>query len=57
MRPKEEQQNMPPIRVMEIHQWRDAWRKARGKGKLWGNEPKLSIIKAKRGGDKDVPAI
>lgn len=38
MRPKEERQNMPPIGPVEIHRWRDAWRKAHGSGKLWGNE-------------------
>ncbi|MBW3624284.1 MAG: DUF2961 domain-containing protein [Armatimonadetes bacterium] len=38
MRPKEERQNMPAIGAVEIHRWRDAWRKAKGGGKLWGNE-------------------
>jgi hypothetical protein len=38
MRPKEGRQNMPGIGAVEIHRWRDAWRKARGGGKLWGNE-------------------
>ncbi|MCW5940277.1 MAG: DUF2961 domain-containing protein [Fimbriimonadaceae bacterium] len=29
---------MPEIGVAEIHRWRDAWRRERGSGKLWGNE-------------------
>lgn len=29
---------LPPITVTDIHRWRDAWRRARGGGKLWGNE-------------------
>ncbi len=40
LRPKEERQNMPPIGPVEMHRWRDAWRKALGSGKLWGNERK-----------------
>jgi hypothetical protein len=32
---------MPPIGEVDIHLWRDAWRKARGSGGLlWGNEKK-----------------
>jgi len=38
MRSKEKRQNMPVIDTVEIHRWRDAWRKANGQGKLWGNE-------------------
>lgn len=40
MRPKEERQNMPPIGPVEIHLWRDAWRKMNEKMKLWGQEKK-----------------
>lgn len=29
----------PDIGVVEIHKWRDAWRRERGGGPLWGNEP------------------
>lgn len=29
----------PEIGVVEIHKWRDAWRRERGGGALWGNEP------------------
>ena len=36
--PKELRQNMPEIGAVDIHVWRDAWRKAHGYGKLWGNE-------------------
>lgn len=35
---KEKRQNMPPVNTVEIHRWRDAWRKSMGGGKLWGNE-------------------
>lgn len=28
----------PEIGVVEIHRWRDAWRRERGGGALWGNE-------------------
>ena len=38
LRSTAERQNMPAIGVVEIHKWRDAWRKARNSGKLWGNE-------------------
>lgn len=29
----------PEIGVVEIHKWRDAWRRERGNANLWGNEP------------------
>ena len=35
---KGKRQNMPPIDTVEIHRWRDAWRRAMGNGVLWGNE-------------------
>lgn len=38
LRPKEERQNMPAVGVIEIHRWREAWRKSQGSGTLWGNE-------------------
>jgi D-arabinan exo alpha-(1,3)/(1,5)-arabinofuranosidase (non-reducing end) len=38
LRPREQRQNMPEIRLHEIHAWRDAWRKAMGGGALWGHE-------------------
>lgn len=28
----------PEITVVDVHKWRDAWRKANNGGKLWGNE-------------------
>lgn len=32
---------MPPISEVDIHLWRNEWRKARGPGGLpWGNEKK-----------------
>ena len=37
--PKEKRQPMPPIGVVEIHKWRDSWRREQGGGPLWGNEP------------------
>ncbi len=40
MRPKEERQNMPAIGPVEMHRWRDAWRREHGNKKLWGNERK-----------------
>jgi hypothetical protein len=40
IRPKEERQNMPAIGPVEIHLWRDAWRKMNEKKKLWGHEKK-----------------
>jgi len=40
MRPKEERQNMPAIGPVEMHRWRDAWRRAHDNKKLWGNERK-----------------
>lgn len=36
--PIQERANMPPIGPVEIHRWRQAWREARGGGKLWGHE-------------------
>lgn len=36
--PKERRQNMPAISTVDIHLWRHAWREAKGKGLLWGNE-------------------
>lgn len=38
LRPAAQRLNMPEIGVREIHQWRDAWRKAMGGGALWGHE-------------------
>ncbi len=35
---KEDRQNMPETSVVDIHLWRQAWRKSKGGGKLWGNE-------------------
>lgn len=40
IRPKEERQNLPAIGPVEIHIWRDAWRRMKGNKKLWGNEKK-----------------
>jgi hypothetical protein len=40
MKPKEERQNMEAIGPVQIHKWRDAWRKSLGSQKLWGNEKK-----------------
>lgn len=37
--PKEKRKPMPPIGPVEIHKWRDAWRREQGGGVLWGNEP------------------
>jgi hypothetical protein len=36
--PKEQRQNMKTISPADIHIWRDAWRKSKGEGVLWGNE-------------------
>ena len=36
--PKEQRQPLPPIGPVDIHQWRDSWRRERGGGPLWGNE-------------------
>jgi hypothetical protein len=37
---REERQPRPLIGVVDIHKWRDAWRKSRGSdSRLWGNEP------------------
>jgi hypothetical protein len=36
---KDERKPMPFIGVVDIHRWRDAWRKKMGSdSKLWGNE-------------------
>jgi hypothetical protein len=36
---KKDREVMPIITPVEIHKWRDAWRKSKGNGKkLWGNE-------------------
>lgn len=37
---KEKRQNRKAIGVSDIHRWRDAWRKNKGQGTLWGNEKK-----------------
>ncbi len=34
----EERKPRPDIGVVEIHRWRDAWRKMKGGGALWGDE-------------------
>jgi hypothetical protein len=31
-------QPMPPISVVDVHRWRDSWRREMGGGPLWGNE-------------------
>jgi hypothetical protein len=31
---------LPDISAVDIHKWRDAWRREMGGGKLWGNEKK-----------------
>ena len=38
MPPKEARQPLPPINAVDIHKWRDAWRREQGGGPLWGNE-------------------
>ena len=39
IKPKKEREPMPLINPVDIHKWRDAWRKSKGDGtKLWGNE-------------------
>jgi len=35
---KELRQPMPAINFVDIHKWRDAWRREMGGGPLWGNE-------------------
>lgn len=35
---REDRIPMPEIGVVEIHRWREAWRKSRGGGPIWGNE-------------------
>ncbi|MBI3735478.1 DUF2961 domain-containing protein [Candidatus Sumerlaeota bacterium] len=38
---REERKLMPDIGVVDVHLWRDAWRKSMGNvGQLWGNEKK-----------------
>ncbi len=37
--PQAQRQPMPPVGPVEIHKWRDAWRREQGGGPLWGNEP------------------
>ncbi len=32
---------LPELSVVDVHRWRDAWRKGRGGGQLWGNERDL----------------
>lgn len=36
--PKAQRQPLPPIGVVDIHKWRDSWRREMGGGPLWGNE-------------------
>lgn len=36
--PKEKRQNMPKIGTVQIHRWRDAWRRQMGEDHLWGDE-------------------
>ena len=38
---KEARQPLPAIGAVEMHRWRDAWRRELGGGPLWGNEPLL----------------
>lgn len=45
--PKEKRQPMPPIGAVEIHKWRDSWRRELGGGPLWGNEPLPDATKVK----------
>jgi len=40
MRPQEERQNMPAIGPVEMHRWRDSWRREQQSRKLWGHEKK-----------------
>jgi len=35
---REGRQPMPPIGAVEMHKWRDSWRREIGGGPLWGNE-------------------
>lgn len=37
---KEKRQNMPVIGPVELHRWRDAWRREHESKKIWGNELK-----------------
>jgi len=34
----EERAPLPEVSTVDVHRWRDAWRKAMGGGSLWGNE-------------------
>ncbi|HVT14547.1 MAG TPA: glycoside hydrolase family 172 protein [Fimbriimonadaceae bacterium] len=34
----EERTPLPEIGVVDVHRWRDAWRRARGSGRRWGNQ-------------------
>ena len=36
--PREKRQPMSPIGAVEMHKWRDSWRRELGGGPLWGNE-------------------
>lgn len=36
----EERRPLPDIGVVDVHRWRDAWRREMGGGALWGNEVK-----------------
>lgn len=39
IKPKAERKPMPVVSPVDMHKWRDQWRKAKGDGlKLWGNE-------------------
>lgn len=35
---REDRLPLPDIGVVDVHRWRDAWRREKGGGKLWGNE-------------------
>ncbi len=35
---REKRQNLPALGTVDVHRWRDAWRRSLGGGKLWGNE-------------------
>ena len=39
--PAEKRVPRPEVSVVDIHRWRDAWRREHGGGALWGNERKL----------------
>jgi len=36
--PAKDREPRKDIGVVDVHRWRDAWRQAKGGGKLWGNE-------------------